>query len=37
MALQTNPDDLKRDVQATLVARRELGPEYDEHFIDALV
>jgi hypothetical protein len=37
MVPQTSPDDLKRDVQATFAARRELGPEYDEHFIDALV
>ena len=37
MVPRTSPDDLKRDLQATLAARRELGPEYDEHFIDALV
>lgn len=30
-------DDLKRELQATLTARRELGPAYDEHFLDALV
>jgi hypothetical protein len=29
--------DIKRDLQATLAARRELGPEYDEHFLNALV
>lgn len=29
-------DDLKRDVQATLEARRELGPGYDDHFIQQL-
>ncbi len=29
--------DIKPDLQATLAARRELGPEYDEHFLDALV
>jgi hypothetical protein len=29
-------DDLKRDVQATLEARRELGPAYDDHFIQQL-
>ncbi len=29
-------DDLKRDVQATLEARREIGPAYDEHFIQQL-
>ena len=32
-----NAADLKRDLQATLAARRELGPEYDEHFLNALV
>jgi hypothetical protein len=37
MVPQTSPDDLKRDLQATLTTRRELGPEYDEHFLDALV
>lgn len=31
-----NDDDVKRELQATLAARRELGPEYDEHFIQAL-
>ncbi len=29
-------DDLKRDVQATLEARRELGPSYDDHFAQSL-
>ena len=29
-------DDLKRDVQATLEARRELGPSYDDHFVQQL-
>jgi hypothetical protein len=37
MAQQTSPNELKRDLQATLAARREIGPDYDEHFIDALV
>jgi hypothetical protein len=31
-----NTDEVKRELQATLAARRELGPEYDEHFIQAL-
>jgi len=31
-----NSDEVKRELQATLAARRELGPEYDEHFIQAL-
>lgn len=30
-------EDIRRDLQATLAARRELGTEYDEHFLDALV
>lgn len=30
-------DDIRRDLQASLEARRELGPEYDDHFLDALV
>jgi hypothetical protein len=33
----SNADDVKRDIQATLEARRELGPAYDEQFLDALV
>ncbi len=34
---QPQNDDIRRDLQATLAARRELGPEYDDHFLDALV
>jgi hypothetical protein len=34
---QPQTDDIKRDIQATLAARRELGTEYDDHFLDALV
>jgi hypothetical protein len=30
-------EDTKRDIQATLAARRELGTEYDDHFLNALV
>jgi hypothetical protein len=33
---QQQTDDLKRDVQASLEARRELGPAYDDHFIQQL-
>lgn len=33
---QQQADDLKHDVQATLEARRELGPAYDDHFIQQL-
>jgi hypothetical protein len=29
-------DDLQRDVQASLEARRELGPAYDDHFVQQL-
>jgi hypothetical protein len=33
-----NPsEDIKRELQATLAARREIGPGYDEHFLEALV
>jgi hypothetical protein len=34
---QQQSDEIKRDLQATLAARRELGTEYDDHFINALV
>ncbi|HEX5156999.1 MAG TPA: hypothetical protein VFW17_07275 [Ktedonobacterales bacterium] len=30
-------EDIRRDLQASLEARRELGPGYDDHFLDALV
>ena len=33
---QGQTDDIKRDLQATLAARRELGTEYDDHFLNAL-
>ena len=29
-------EDLQHDVQATLEARRDLGPAYDDHFIQQL-
>lgn len=29
-------EDLHRDVQATLEAQRELGPGYDDHFVQSL-
>jgi hypothetical protein len=34
---QPNTDDIKRELQATLAARREVGPGYDEQFIERLV
>ncbi|HEY8325997.1 MAG TPA: hypothetical protein VIG77_15970 [Ktedonobacterales bacterium] len=34
---QPQTDDIRRDLQASLEARRELGPGYDEHFLNALV
>ncbi len=34
---QQDSEEVKRDLQATLAARRELGTEYDDHFLDALV
>jgi hypothetical protein len=37
MSMRPSDEDVKRDVQATLEARRELGPSYDEQFLDALV
>ena len=33
---QQQRDEIQRDLQATLAARRELGSEYDDHFLDAL-
>lgn len=36
MASQLPTNDVRRDLEATLAARRDLGPEYDEHFIDTL-
>jgi hypothetical protein len=36
-AAQATQDDIRRDLQASLEARRELGPSYDDHFIDALI
>jgi uncharacterized membrane protein len=36
-AARATHDDIRRDLQASLEARRELGPEYDQHFLDALV
>ena len=36
MLPQPDPHDLKRELEATLAARREMGPEYDEHFIARL-
>jgi hypothetical protein len=37
MSTQPSAEHLKREIQATLEARRELGPSYDEQFLDALV
>ena len=36
-AARATQEDVRRDLQASLEARRELGPDYDEHFLDALV
>jgi hypothetical protein len=36
MASQQPHEDITRDLQATLAARQEVGPGYDEHFISAL-
>lgn len=37
MSPQPDTQELKRELQATLSARRELGPEYDDQFIERLV
>jgi hypothetical protein len=36
MVTQPDPQDLNHELQATLSARRELGPEYDDQFIARL-
>lgn len=36
-AARAAQEDIRRDLQASLEARRELGPSYDEQFLDALV
>ncbi len=36
-AERATQEDIRRDLQASLEARRELGPGYDDHFLDALV
>lgn len=36
MSNQPNTQDLQRELQATLSARRDLGPEYDDQFIARL-
>ena len=36
MSSQLPTNDVRHDVEATLAARRELGPAYDDHFIDTL-
>lgn len=37
MSTPTSPTDFHHDVEAAFAARREIGPQYDEHFISALV
>lgn len=37
MTSPMTPTDLRHDVEATLAARREMGSQYDEHFVAALV
>jgi len=36
-APRPDADDLRRDLEATLTARRELGTGYDQQFIESLV
>lgn len=36
-AARATQEDIRRDLQASLEARRELGTGYDDHFLEALV
>ena len=33
----TTSDSIKRELQATLAARQDVGPGYDDHFLDSIV
>lgn len=37
MVMEPSNANRSPEIQATLAARRELGPEYDDHFIERLV
>ncbi len=37
MSSETDSEEMKRELQATLTARRELGTSYDDQFIERLV
>ncbi|MGH2516668.1 MAG: hypothetical protein ACRDHP_13525 [Ktedonobacterales bacterium] len=37
MSPQRDTSEMKHEIQAAMAARRELGPEYDDHFLNALV
>jgi len=37
MDQQVNTDELERELRATLAARREVGPTYDDHLIEAFM
>lgn len=37
MSASTTSDSIKRELQATLAARQDVGPGYDDHFLDSIV
>lgn len=37
MPMDTRQDDLRRDLDATLQARKELGPEYESELVDSFL
>lgn len=37
MASEMSSDEIRRDVRATLAARREVGPEFDDYFVEHFV
>jgi anti-sigma factor RsiW len=36
MTTSMTPAEIRHDIEATFAARREMGPQYDEHFVAAL-
>jgi hypothetical protein len=37
MEKQTDTDEIERELRATLSARREVGPDYDDHLIESFM
>ncbi len=37
METRANTDEIERELRATLSARREVGPTYDDHLIDSFM